>query len=59
MGTRLISSEIDKGGLSNYDMTTNTLHVAGYGDVPQNVGVQSYWKNWGPRAGASYRIDDR
>jgi len=50
---------VDQGGLSNYDPATNTLQVAGYGDVPQNVGVQSYFKNFGPRAGASYRLDDR
>src|SRR5438067_5305118 len=50
---------VDQGGLSNYDPATNTLQVAGYGDVPQNVGVQSYFRNFGPRAGASYRLDDR
>src|SRR5438093_4003411 len=50
---------VDQGGLSNYDPTTNTLQVAGYGNVPQNVGVESYWKNFGPRAGLSYRLDDR
>ena len=49
---------VDQGGLSNYDPTTNTLQVAGYGNVSQSVGVQSYWKNFGPRAGLSYRIDD-
>jgi hypothetical protein len=50
---------VDQGGLSNYDPATNTLQVAGVGSVPQNVGVQSYWKNWGPRAGASYRLNDK
>jgi len=50
---------VDQGGLSNYDPATNTLQVAGYGNVSENVGVQSYWKNWGPRAGASYRLDDK
>jgi len=48
----------DKGGLSNYDPATNTLQVAGYGGVSQSVGVKSYWKNFGPRLGASYRIND-
>ena len=42
---------VDKGGLSNYDPATNTLQVAGYGNVSQSVGVKSYWKNFGPRAG--------
>src|SRR5207247_2083471 len=50
---------VDQGGLSNYDPATNTLQVAGYGNVSQSVGVQSYWKNWGPRAGASFRVDEK
>lgn len=49
----------DQGGLSNYDPTTNTLQVAGYGGVSQSVGVKSYWKNFGPRLGVSYRVNDR
>ena len=49
----------DQGGLSNYDPTTNTLQVAGYGDVNGSVGVKSYLKNFGPRAGASYRLDEK
>jgi len=50
---------VDQGGLSNYDPTTNTLQVAGYGGVSESVGVQKYWKNFGPRAGASYRLDEK
>jgi hypothetical protein len=50
---------VDRGGLANYDPATNTLQVAGYGNVPQSVGVQSYWWNLGPRAGASYRLSDK
>ena len=38
----------DAGGLSNYDPATNTLQVAGYGDVGQSVGVKKYLKNFGP-----------
>ncbi len=49
----------DKGGLANYDPATNALQVAGYGNVSANLGVQRYWKNWGPRLGASYRVNDR
>ena len=30
----------DQGALSNYDPATNTLQVAGYGDVGESVGVQ-------------------
>ena len=48
----------DQGALSNYDPATNTLQVAGYGNVSQSVGVEKYLKNFGPRAGASYRLND-
>jgi carboxypeptidase family protein/TonB-dependent receptor-like protein len=50
---------VDQGGLSNYDSATNTLQVAGYGNVSGSVGVQKYLKNFGPRAGVSYRLNDR
>ncbi len=50
---------VDQGGLSNYDPSTNTLQVAGYGDVGSSVGVEKYFRNFGPRAGASYRLNDR
>lgn len=46
----------DRGGLSNYDPTNNTLRVAGYSQVPANLGVKSYWKNFNPRTGVSWRI---
>jgi hypothetical protein len=48
-----------KGGLSNYDPVTNQLLVSGYGEVPENLGVQSTLRNFNPRLGASYRITDR
>ena len=48
-----------KGGLSNYDPATNSLRIAGYGDNPENVGVRSYYKNFAPRTGISYRMTDR
>jgi len=50
---------VDQGGLSNYDPTTNTLQIAGYGNVSESAGVESYLRNFGPRAGASYRLDDK
>lgn len=49
----------DRGGLSNFDPATNTLRVAGYGDVPANLGVKSTWGNFAPRLGASYRVNDK
>jgi hypothetical protein len=47
------------GGFSNYDATTNTLRVAGYGDVPMNLGFKSNYKNFAPRIGIAYRMTDR
>ena len=49
---------VDQGGLSNYDPATNTLRVAGYGDVTGNLGVKRYFKNFAPRTGLSYRLTD-
>jgi hypothetical protein len=46
-----------KGGWSNYDPTTNTFHVAGYGDTPMNLGRKTYYTNFAPRLGLSYRIN--
>ena len=42
----------------NYDPETNTLQVAGYGDTPSNLGVESYWLNFNPRTGISWRLSD-
>ncbi len=48
-----------QGGLSNYDPATNTLRVSGYGDIADNLGVKSNWRNFNPRLGLSYRLNDR
>ena len=45
-----------KGGQMAYDSTNNTVRVAGYGDVPETLGVKTYWKNFNPRTGISWRI---
>jgi hypothetical protein len=50
---------VDKGGLSNYDPSDNTEHVAGYGSVPQSVGVKGTWKNFAIRSGISYRLNEK
>jgi HSP20 family molecular chaperone IbpA len=49
----------DQGGLSNYDPSNNTVQVAGYGSIPQNIGVKSHWTNFAPRLGLSYRFDEK
>lgn len=56
--TPLVGLE-DQGGLSNYDPATNTLRVAGYGDVSSAVGVESYFGNFAPRGGVSFRLNDK
>ena len=50
----------DQGGLSNYDpVEQHGAQVAGYGSVPQNIGVKSTWTNFAPRLGASYRFNEK
>ncbi len=56
--TPLVGIE-DQGGLSNYDITNNTVRVAGYGSIPQNIGVESVWSNFAPRLGVAYRFDEK
>jgi hypothetical protein len=48
-----------QGGGSNYDPATNTLLVAGIGDVPMNMGVDFDPNNFAPRVGIAYRMNDR
>ena len=48
-----------KGTLSNYDPTTNTLHVAGYGSTSNALNVKNYYKNFGPRTGISWRPNEK
>ncbi len=49
----------DQGGLANFDAATNTLRVSGYSEVPANLGVQSNWRNFNPRTGISWRLNDQ
>ncbi len=56
--TPLVGLE-SEGGLSNYDITNNTVQVAGFGSIPQNVGVKKTWSNFAPRLGAAYRFDEK
>jgi hypothetical protein len=48
-----------KGGASNYDPYTNTLLIAGYGDVNLATGVDPQSLNFAPRVGFAYRLTDR
>jgi hypothetical protein len=46
-----------KGGFSQYDPSANTLNVSGYGNVPDNLGLQFNGHDIEPRIGIAYRAD--
>jgi hypothetical protein len=46
------------GGFSNYNPTNNTLELAGIGNVPMNLGLQTYYRYFAPRIGIAYRINN-
>ena len=48
-----------KGTLANYDQATNTIRVAGYGSTTEAVNVKKNFKNWAPRTGVSWRLNDK
>ena len=48
-----------KGGFSQYNPADNTLHVSGYGSVPDDLGLPVRWTNFEPRVGAAYRATAR
>lgn len=48
-----------KGGASDYDISTNSLLVAGIGDIPLSNGVDAQYKNFQPRVGIAYRMTAR
>ena len=47
------------GSLSNYDPAIHALRVAGYGDTDSAVNVNRNFRNFSPRTGVSWRLDDR
>ena len=52
------ATPVQKGGFSNYDPTTNTLRVGGYGDIPDNLGIATHYKYFAPRLGLAYRVKE-
>ena len=44
-----------KGWFSQYDPASNTLQIAGYGNVPMNLGMQVNGTNFEPRVGVAWR----
>ena len=47
------------GSLSNYDPTTHTLHVSGFGDTDEALNVKKKFTNFAPRTGVSWRLNDK
>ena len=47
------------GGFSQYDPSTNSLDVAGYGSIPKDLGVRVNHRDFQPRVGAAYRANAR
>lgn len=48
-----------KGGFSNYDPSTNSLVVAGIGNNPSNLGMDTHYKDFAPRVGIAYRLNEK
>ena len=46
------------GALSNYDPTTGTLNVAGYGATSESLNIKNYYKNIAPRTGVTWRLNE-
>jgi hypothetical protein len=44
------------GGFSNYNPVNNTLELGGIGNVPKNLGLQTYYRYFAPRLGVAYRL---
>ncbi|MDQ1468894.1 MAG: hypothetical protein QOJ99_374, partial [Bryobacterales bacterium] len=47
------------GGFSNYDPVNNQLQIAGVGNVPLNLGLDTRYKYFAPRLGLAYRVSDK
>ncbi len=48
-----------KGGFSNYDADKNQLLIAGYGDIPLDLGLRRNKTNFAPRLGMAYRMTSK
>ncbi len=46
-------------GFSNFNPFTNSLEVAGVGNVPMNLGRTNYKTNFAPRFGMAYRYNEK
>ena len=54
--TDAIPAALVAGVVVDYDSTTNSLVVAGYGNNPMNLGRKTYYTDFAPRLGLSYLL---
>jgi hypothetical protein len=47
------------GGFSNYDPVANRLLLAGLGSIPMDLGFRKNLRNFAPRGGISYRLNEK
>ena len=47
------------GSLANYDPAIHAIRVAGFGDVDNALNVEKNFKNFNPRTGVSWRLDQQ
>ncbi|HLJ49550.1 MAG TPA: carboxypeptidase regulatory-like domain-containing protein [Bryobacteraceae bacterium] len=46
-------------GFSQFNPVNDTLEIAGVGGVPSNVGLKTHYKDFAPRLGIAYRLNDK
>jgi Carboxypeptidase regulatory-like domain/TonB dependent receptor len=47
------------GGFSQFDPVADSLVIAGIGGNPLNLGLRKHWKDFGPRLGIAYRLNEK
>jgi len=50
---------VGQGGLANYDPSTHTIQVAGYGSTDNALNVKKDFTHFSPRTGVSWRLDEK
>jgi len=45
--------------MNNYASTDGYMHVAGYGNIPSNMGWSKATNTWNPRLGVAYQLDPK
>ena len=47
------------GSIERYDLATNMVHLAGFGGVPKNAGIEAGKRHFAPRFGIAYRLGSK